>query len=67
MQVLGESEVSFRAKMKGVFSGGRASEWTAPGVSPDECIRFFGQVMEQIANHIGLKWEQQKKNDTRGG
>ena len=63
MEVLSESDVMFKAKVKGIFAEARAKKWSAPGVTADECIRFYEQLLKQMTNHIGLNWEQEQEGD----
>lgn len=62
MEILGESETSIKARMKG-FGENDVSDWPEPGVTVDDYIRFFEKKWEAIANYLGLEYKQKVEGE----
>jgi len=62
IEVLEESENFYKAKIKGIGEK-LAKEWTDSGVTLNEYYDCLGQVMNQIAESLGLEYEQKVEGE----
>jgi len=62
IEVLEKSENFYKAKIKGIGEK-LATEWTDPGVTLNEYYDCLGQVMKQVAESVGLEYEQKVEGE----
>ncbi|MBI3360977.1 MAG: hypothetical protein HY023_07690 [Chloroflexi bacterium] len=62
LEILGASETTIEARMKG-FGENDVRDWTEPGVTVDDYIRFFEKKWEAIADSLGLEYKQRVEGD----
>jgi len=62
MEILNETETMFKAKIKGIAED-YVKKWPGSGVTVEEYLGFFEQLLLQITKYLGLEYKQRIEGD----